>query len=645
MNTLLFAAATAVVTNLPTVVVEASRVDATQMNIPSGVQIIARDEIRASGAKDLVDLLHKKAPGVHIRHNGACNPALAEIAMRGYGENGHGRTLVLVDGERLNSPDMNTPNLSRIAIGSVSKVEILGGSQAVLHGDGASAGVINIITEPQDYEQKTYAELHGGSWGSFGGAVGSRGGIAEDGVKYWADGSWDRSDGYRNHSGYDIWNVSGGIRKDWENGTYLRLSAFFNDSQYDLPGALGYWQWKADPRQASTDEDRYHRTTYGINATFNAQVNEENALRTTTTFSNRKMWAYSQASWGYSDYDYDIYSYKLSEEWINTTELFGFDNRFILGVQYSYDSLYNIFNNSGAISSPDYNRQMFDVFAQDTFSFTDWLALQFGGRYSRAWSFNENTNPNKRQNHLGAFDAALIANPSDDSKVYVKWSRTYRNPFLDEFPYDPRTWAPMGLLDPEQGWSAEIGFEWNITDEFTAGADAYYSWLEDEIFYDAVHGANVNSDDETVRRGFDAHIAWEKDKLAGISIAFSYVKATFDGGVFGRNMIPLVPETSLSLNGRAWLWDDCYIFGGYRFQSDMYSISDFNNDYGTMSWYGVFHLGATYEPTFAEWTRGFKVSVTVDNLFDERYCDYASYGYNYWPAAGRSFMISVRYEF
>ena len=42
---------------------------------------------------------------------------------------------------------------------------------------------------------------------------------------------------------------------------------------------------------------------------------------------------------------------------------------------------------------------------------------------------------------------------------------------------------------------------------------------------------------------------------------------------------------------------------------------------------------------------GFKFSVTVDNLFDKEYCDYATYGTDWYPAAGRSFMFTVRYEF
>ena len=115
--------------------------------------------------------------------------------------------------------------------------------------------------------------------------------------------------------------------------------------------------------------------------------------------------------------------------------------------------------------------------------------------------------------------------------------------------------------------------------------------------------------------------------------------------MFDGKLIPLVPEMTVSVHGRVWLWDDCFVFGGYRYQSGMYACSDFKNEHGRTDWYNVFHFGATYEPTFASWLEGFAFSVAVDNLFDEHYCDYATYGSQYYPAAGRCVTFTVRYEF
>ena len=644
----LIASAVAVVTNLPTVTVEASRLDRTPLEIPSAVHVIGADEIAASGARDAVGLLAKKAPELHLRQLGAGNPALAEISMRGYGENGHGRTLVLVDGERLNSPDLSVPDLSRIALGSVSKIEVLGGAQTVLHGDGASAGVINIITEPRDYVRKSYAEIRGGSWGAVGAALGTRGGLAEEGVKYWADGSWDHSDGYRRNSGYDLWNLNAGVKKEWDGGAYLRFSGFYNDSRYDLPGALTYGEWRDDPRQSHAHGDRFHRASCGFNTTFNVWLDDVNALKVTGNLSERRMHGHQRGPGWFSDNEYDICSWRILAEWINTAELLGSANEFVLGAQYAADLLDGRQRSVYTNQSPNYDRQTADCYAQDTFHLTDQVALQLGGRYSRAWARNDLCEKDRRTDDLVAFEAALVFNPTDDSKLYVKESRFYRKPFLDEVPgrYDAGyNWVNTEILSPETGWTTELGAEWDVTDELSVGAAAYCTWLEDEIFYNAATGNNVNSDDPTLRRGVDAHVAWERDKLAGLSVGASYVRATFDGGAFGGELVPLVPGVTVSANGRFWLWDDCQVFGGCRFQGGMYSCSDFNNDFGRMDRCCVFHAGVIYAPTFVAWLKGLKFSVCVDNLFDERYCDYATYGSQYYPAGGRRFTFSVRYEF
>ena len=649
MTTLMLASALAAATNLPPVVVEASRLDATRFDLPAAVRVIARDEIAASGARDAVDLLARQTSDIAIRQLGGANPALAEIALRSYGENGHGRTLVLVDGERLNSPDLNAPNLSRIPLGAVSRIEILGGAQSVLQGDGASAGVINVITEPDSCEQKSHVAASVGSWGTASVSAGTRGGSAEDRLTYWADADGTRSDGYRDHSGFDIANVNGGIRKHWKDGTFLRLSGFYNDARYDLPGALSHAEWHDHPRRSHAFEDTCHRATYGFNTTFRAQLDEVNALRITVNFSERLMSTYQKGSTGgyawTSDLDYDILAGRLLAEWINTTALAGLDNEFILGVQTADDRLDGRTDSSGAVSHYLYNRATMDAYAHDTLRLTDAISLQLGARGSRSFARNSLASPRRRNDNLTAADLAIVFNPTDRSKLYAKAAQSYRAPFLDETPYDTRTWKPGRLLDPEIGWSGEAGFDATFADGLSFGADVFAAALRDEIFYDPTEGNNINADDTTLRHGADARLAWERDKVAGLSLAATWTRGTFLGGRFRGNDIPLVAETSVRARARIWIWDACSVFGDVRCESARTSCSDFENSVREIPGFAVFSLGATYEADFAEWAKGLKISFVIDNLFDRNYCTYSTYGTEYYPAAGRSLAFTVRYDF
>ena len=687
--------------DLGRVVVEASRLWKTEMEMPMPVQVITADEIARSGARDVVDLLAKKAPQLHVRSMGGANPAMREVAMGGYGENGFGRVKVVVDGEALNRPDMLAPDLSRISLGSVRRVEILKGPQTVLHGDSASAGLVNVVTEPEGYETHGHAEVRGGSWDTFGASFGLSGGIADTGTQYWFNGGWDRSDGYRANSGYEIWNASGGVRQNFDNGSYLRFSAFYSRSDYDLPRALSRAAWKDDPRRsvqqdaAYDDEevDFYKRLAFGLNATLCGVVDDENEVKLTFTASRRDTRSGTFGSGSYADYDsytwsylgvmdyvwsnrlrYDLYAYRLSPEWVNTTEIAGFANELVFGGEATYETL------DAAVRSPtfyhpryaapgyvtpfetDYevDRTTMSLYGQDTFHLTDWLAVQAGGRYSRTWNRYTAALAPKREDNLWAYEGALLFTPVEDFKSYVRFARFYRSPFLDENPYDGGAKA-LRILDPEKGWHVSGGGEWRFLEEFTVSADAFLSRTEKEIFYnpfcryDATWGSwtkdNVNSPSPVRRYGASAALSWERDKVAGAAVAYSFVHASFTDGQYESMKVPLAPESTVSATGRVWLWDDCFVFGGYRFQTEMYSISDFENDgcgrgaAGMVPSFGLFHVGVSYSPTFSAWAKGWTFTAVCDNLFDRNYCDYATYGANFWPGAGRSFMFTIRYEF
>ena len=128
MTTMLIAAAVSVATNLtttlPTVVVEASRTGKAPMELAQHVETIGEVQIAASDAKNLPELA-ARIPGLNVYNLGAGNPALAQIQMRGYGENGFGRVLMAADGEYLNSFDMYAPNYARIPLGGVRRIEVL----------------------------------------------------------------------------------------------------------------------------------------------------------------------------------------------------------------------------------------------------------------------------------------------------------------------------------------------------------------------------------------------------------------------------------------------------------------------------------------------------------------------------------------
>ena len=655
MNTLLMASALAAATNLPPVVVEASRLGRAPLEMAQHVEVADAAVIAASGERDLPGLA-AHMPGLTVYQPGAGNPALAQLQMRGYGENGYGRVLLSVDGEILNSFDMYAPNYACVPLGGVRRLEVLYGPQTVLHGDAASAGMINVVTDPADYVRQGYGELHVGSWGTFGASLGARGGLAEDGLGYFADAGYERSDGYRDNSGYDIWNARAGLRKDFANGSFLRASIFFNDSAYDLPGPLMGDAYRRTPRR-SVYGDWARLTTYGLNVSGRGVINDENEVSCVLTFSQRRAHYTNDDRYdGYTyqrDYESDLWNLRFAPQYECTADLAGFRNDLLLGGEAKYSRLQGASHDRYPEWDVDTreryttDRWTAGLFAQEEFWLADPLSVIVGARLERDWNRNSIAVKGGRTDNFAAGEVALNYRPADAAKVFLRWCRFYRNPFTDEYRW--RGGRKSETVRPETGWDAELGGAWDITTEWFASAVAYLSETDDEITYDPFAMSNENSPWHHRRNGVDLSLGWEREGTAGFRFAWSGVEAEKTEGPYAGRWVPGVPRQQLCVDGRVWLWDEFSISGGYRLIGARYALSDLPNASGRMSAVGVFRLGCRYQPTWRS-LKGFTFSVMCDNLLDERYCDYAVASVTggataYYPAAGRSVMFTVRYEF
>jgi iron complex outermembrane recepter protein len=126
------------------IVVTATREQQEAIRTPAHVTVLTADDLSAPGIVTIMDALQHLS-GVQLKES-PIGPSGAEISMRGFGENSHGRVLVLLDGQRMNYPDMAGINWLQIPKSSVERVEVVRGGSSSLYGDYAVAGVVNIIT-------------------------------------------------------------------------------------------------------------------------------------------------------------------------------------------------------------------------------------------------------------------------------------------------------------------------------------------------------------------------------------------------------------------------------------------------------------------------------------------------------------------
>jgi iron complex outermembrane receptor protein len=638
-------------TNLPPIVVQASRTDKTTLQMPSAVQVITAGEIAAAGYSSTAEVLKKKG-GVLIRTVNS-NPALAQPALRGFGDNSFGRVLILVNGERLNNPDMSSPDLLRVPVGSISRIEILRGPQTVLHGDFASAGVINIITDDSTAEPRTTLGASAGAYDTYSAFANTTGAFGEDGVSYRASADWDKSGGYRDNSDYETYELNAALRKDFGENRFLSLSAFYHDADYGLPGSLPYARYRHAPRTTTTPRDRSELESYGLNLGGRSTVGADGYLDLHATASRRdidsRWYGVSYGDPWTSLYSGEVDSYALLPQYVLDTALAGHRNILTVGTDLRFDTTeFSSDYRSTYYTSLldwDYDRASLAGYAQDEFFLTDALSFTLGGRAE--WFDNRVRNAGSATSFSSrehALEAALLYRPTDASKVYAKAGRFYHAPFIDEI--FAGAGVPNLALDPETGCNLELGAELRFAKEWLASLALYDMELEDEIYYDPAAYRNLNSPGDTRRLGLDAALRWSRDHVGTASLAYSAVRSEFTDGPYDGSLMPLVPRHTLSLAGEYYIVHDLAVMAGLRYVAEQVLGSDFNNQADRLKPYALVDCGVRYEPSFLD---GLRLTLGVDNLFGKDYCDYAGWssysGAYYYPARDRFWKIGASYTF
>jgi TonB-dependent siderophore receptor len=148
-------------TELPQIVVSASRDEATLAEMPQSTTIITRQQIDNSPAQSLDQLLRNVA-GINLSTVPAVSkdPTGQSLGMRGLGNS---TVLVLLDGVPIMDPFYGTVQWFKVPLYNIDRVEIVRGG-SVVWGNMAVGGVINIITRKPTDNRTTVSA----SYGSFG---------------------------------------------------------------------------------------------------------------------------------------------------------------------------------------------------------------------------------------------------------------------------------------------------------------------------------------------------------------------------------------------------------------------------------------------------------------------------------------------
>jgi outer membrane cobalamin receptor len=162
---------------LPEVIVTANRLQASAASSPTSVIVLSQEDLLSKPGSLLASSL-QGIPGLFLRSYGG-GASLQSLSVRGMGPE---HTLLLLDGQRVNSYQNGQMDLGVMPLLGIERVEIVKGGHSPLYGADAVAGVINVFTRRPTSSLSAGASLSVGSYGhraaeaSLSGTVGRFGG-------------------------------------------------------------------------------------------------------------------------------------------------------------------------------------------------------------------------------------------------------------------------------------------------------------------------------------------------------------------------------------------------------------------------------------------------------------------------------------
>ena len=632
-------------TELQPLTVTASRLPTIVEQLPAGTVTIDQDTIKQSPATNLADLLDSVA-GVTARRLYGINGNRTSVDMLGFGATGNDNVLVLLNGRRINAPDLSELNFSFIPKAAIERIEVLPASGSALYGEGAAGGVINIITFEQ-YEQSVAASIRGGAYSTLGGSVQASTQHGNTSLMASAD-SLD-SEGYRDNSEIRQRSSFLDLRQHGERlGWNLTLTT--NNERIGLPGDRrnnGITNdIEDDPTGTSTPSDWAREEGFAVMPGFAADLASNTRFNLDLMIRERDRSAFYP---GFSYYEEsELQTRTVAPRFTSLLETGPLFHTITFGVDLLSDELKRPSSSAPAsIGTPSYRK---DVLRDETSSYLHDVILigerwnlTLGARQSSLdtdtetfSSFGPSLTTTDRSDDLEMYQAGVQFNPVPQLALFLNSEKSARLPNADEV----ASGNPQPLK-PQTGELLSAGMRWNKQRQQST-LTTWYGKFEDEIlFLDSGSGfcCNTNLDDRTRRQGVSLNTRFMLDEDLWLTLNGSWQEATFAEGTLRGNDLPLVPEYTAygQLDWQALTWLRATL--AHRYTGERRLQGDLDNnapELDSYTWTDLV-LTARHGPLTG------KVGLynVEDNLVTDFGVDQGLFGYNGYPLPDRHVMAEI----
>ena len=626
------------------VIVTATRFSNTDPRIPASVSILTREDIENPPAINIPDVL-KTQSGVNVTPLYGNEGIDAPVDIRGFGDAGVSNTLILLDGQRLNTVDMSSIQWATVPLHALERIEIIRGGGSVLYGDRASGGVINLITEKSGRPLAS-ATATLGSYGYKGLDGFVSGGTGQGYFNAFVHAS--DSDGWRQNSQSRQLSLAGRGGLIWGTAgeTFIDYAVYRSD--YGLPGSIASRTYHSDPQRARTPKDTQEKEGYRLRPGISVELSDTITLDAELAFAGEDQHSDNVSFASLYDRSLRTVSFTPRIHWRHG--LGQLQSETTAGLDYYRGRITSESSTFAAQGARQISRALY---LQNTTALNDQWSVTLGGR-------SQNMDQQAHQDAYPAFFMPAFTGSSSRTRsvydlglhyraptwsMYGKTGTSFRFANTDElFAYDPFTGNPVfgGDIKPQRGRNNEIGGNFTIG-KVTGQLALYRISVKDEIGYDGASFANVNFD-PTRHQGGEADLSWKITEQWHARLAYAHTDATFRSGAYGGKQIPMVPTNKATAQLG---WHDSTM-GHYTAQlnyvGERYVSGDYSNVLKQLPAYATVDLRASWD------FKPIQVTATALNLLDKRYAPYGLYSthhadYFYFPADARSIFVSARYDF
>jgi len=636
--------------------------------------VITAEDIAHSPAQTVQEII-AQTPGVQLTNlYGGVNGAGTTVDVRGFGAFATNNTLVLINGRRLNDIDKAGVDLSTIPLNSIERIEITrGNSGAVLYGDNAVGGVVNIVLKNGVGGPPVAMRAEAGV-GSFNQRMASVSTALNSGP--WSTsfyGNAIKSDGYRVNNALDQRNGIGNINYTTPDLTaFLTLSG--DDQKLGLPGgrfvqpSIGLDELATNRRGTSTPFDYANKQGANATAGFTKSLWNGAELIVDGGVRDKKQqlgfFGTAPGSSFASTYvDANLLTWSITPRLSVKNTIFGIPSSILTGIDY-YDATFHqdrgAFKGLTPFHRYDLAQQTLAGYWQQSVGLLPTTDFSYGVRVQ-----NTNLTARDRFDGLAPFAFGTEALPLDSNEtqyalhvglehrfnnvftVFGRAARAFRTPDVDERvssgpAFDAFFNAIPGTFQLKTQTSHDVEGGFRIkSGAFQMQSSIYNMDLENEIHFNPVLFYNTNLD-PTRRYGSETSASLRVSDTVLLRGGVAYTRAVFREGMFAGNDVPLVSRYTGNA-GVTWnIWQNYLVFDAtLRAWSERIMDNDQANTQRRIP------ADATVDLKLSGAYEHFFWSVSVNNLFNALYYDYAVASsftpgrFSAYPLPGRTFMVKA----